>query len=82
MSEAYDRCRFWPNCEIHKDWIAPRFFSRRNLAEMFRDWIEGARMEDIARSFGTSRSSVSRAVRNEMKRLRNLNSDLEEASMG
>jgi hypothetical protein len=83
VAEEYDRCRFWPDCDIHRHWIAPRFFSRRNHAEMFQMWIEGSSLGTIARQFETSTATAGRVVRAETLRLRNaFASDLEEASMG
>lgn len=63
MAEIYWTCSFWPRCAIHKGRPLPRHFSEDNLTEIKQMRRGGARLDDIARDFDTTRTSISNILR-------------------
>lgn len=64
MSEARQRCRYYPGCGIHRGLRSTRYFSAANAAEMteLRE-VDAWTWHEIARAYGTSHGRVVALVR-------------------
>jgi IS30 family transposase len=65
MSEAYRRCRFWPDCAIHLGLDRHKHFSPSNRAEMIELRRAGWTHAEIAAAFDTRPTTVSRILARE-----------------
>jgi len=62
VSEAYQRCGFYPDCAIHLGLRRPKHFSAANRAEMAELRRAHWRVIDIAAAFETRGDTVSRIL--------------------
>lgn len=62
-TELYQRCNYWPNCNIHLGKDRPKQYSQEAIAEMVSMHLAKESIIDIARTFDTSPQTVSRILR-------------------
>lgn len=60
MSEANDRCQYWPQCSIHLGQPRSRSFSTSNIAEMWELRRQGETLAEIAEAFDSHINYIAR----------------------